>query len=135
MEDYPKEIIDAAYNLIRQIQMPHEDMTLALSGILNNPSFEEKWLILIKAFQDDKDLKQIIWRTYGRARTYKREEAVIFVENKISFIDNKAKLLLRKIMDIGASGDLEDILMKRYVLLSSELQRYEDMLELIGRRF
>ena len=115
--------------------MPDDQMTVALWGILDNPAFEEKWKILIKAFIDNKDLKQVIWTTFGVQRTYRREEAVIFIENKIDSIQPKTKMLLRKIRDIDSSEGLDQMLMKRYVRLNSELQRYEDMLELIGRRF
>ena len=116
--------------------MSHDEMTIALWQLLDQPSFEEKWLIVITAFMDDKDLKQIRWETKFNTRLYYREEAVIYLENKCDHLSNKARMLLRKYRDIQEDdAKLSQEFMRRYVFASSELQKYEDMLNLIGRRF
>ena len=127
-------LIDAAYNLIRQVKMSHDEMTMALWQLLDRPSYEEKWLVIISAFQDDKDLKQIRWQTSYNTRVYERFEAIIYLENKCEHLSSKSRMLLRKYRDLfEQDSDLAKEFMRRYMYASSELQKYEDILSLIQR--
>lgn len=126
------QIVEAAFRIIKHLDLPPTELLKALEDILNSPSYDEKWNIIIEAFVAEASLKEIFWRTCWRGITVTRAEVIIYLEDKIIALKSRHQMCLRKYRQfvVYDENDAKNM-MRRIVSIMSQVQRYEDDLRMI----